>query len=217
MRGKVNCDLIMKFLLWNLLQFQSPCGEKWIATQETNRYWHLCQRCLVSIPLRGKVNCDFLMVLNRDTVEIIVSIPLRGKVNCDLKKLGGKIPKVNVSIPLRGKVNCDEDYGEQNDNIIFRFNPLAGKSELRLNTALTLNSILVMFQSPCGEKWIATATCSTRTPCVCAPRFQSPCGEKWIATEYLCSMYPKSEEFQSPCGEKWIATQWVTQMNSKKY
>jgi len=38
---------------------------------------------MVSIPLRGKVNCDGIYAED-EAKKIIVSIPLRGKVNCDV-------------------------------------------------------------------------------------------------------------------------------------
>ena len=135
--------------------FQSPCGEKWIATKKWSN-GSLGRN--VSIPLRGKVNCDFSNIwpsrmwdksfnplagkselrlnllfcsLESDYCRN-VSIPLRGKVNCDLKCGTRRSIHSHVSIPLRGKVNCDDlDYSE----ITFE----------------------IEFQSPCGEKWIATS------------------------------------------------------------
>jgi len=206
LRGKVNCDRNHQTdPAWSadLAKFQSPCGGRWIATKSNLREyfrtwncfnplagegelrpyqsWHIRRTCNVSIPLRGKVNCDdnkqgvgkqglfqspcggrwiatqelaLAIVEGESQIEFqspcggrwiatyrtlwiisfkfehLVSIPLRGKVNCDSKK--PKIPTITcrVSIPLRGKVNCDIQAPEWG-TIKLGFNPLAGEGELR--------------------------------------------------------------------------------------
>ena len=72
----------------------------------------LCSGTLVSIPLRGKMNCGF----SPENIKLLgtpdVSIPLRGKVNCGRNSLETKpftFTDTYISIPLRGKVNCGVD------------------------------------------------------------------------------------------------------------
>ena len=82
-----------------------------------------------------------------------VSIPLRGKVNCDSSRYSTSLlPILHVSIPLRGKVNCDANLTRANLTRANRFNPLAGKSELRHEGPTFSKSGGTRFQSPCGEK-----------------------------------------------------------------
>ena len=190
-------------------EFQSPCGDKWSATQispfhlnsknhgsfnplagksELRRQFLLSMArkalfSIVSIPLWGKVNCDFAMRMKLKEGFEKVSIPLRGKVNCDrrLNNRGKRYPR-DISIPLRGKVNCDPTMSH-----------------------FTAVHTVIEFQSPCGEKWIATLIYSASNSELWKA-FQSPCGEKWIATFEVKDATKQTRLFQSPCGEKWIAT-----------
>ncbi len=66
------------------------------------------RECIVSIPLRGIVKCDFTLIYFIYDYVDFVSIPLRGIVKCDYEEGLGIPYLLEVSIPLRGIVKCDK-------------------------------------------------------------------------------------------------------------
>ncbi len=157
----------------------------------------------VSIPLRGKVNCD----INKISIILQlahVSIPLRGKVNCDNQYVYQNYSgQIFVSIPLRGKVNCDLKNCDVPKSHFLGFNPLAGKSELRLAISIgegpgTRDVVSIPLRGKVNCDNTSTEELNQRLT-VSIPlrgKVNCDCGRSLITNMGTFLL------FQSPCGEK---------------
>ena len=105
--------------------------EIFTASVRMVRYKRRRRQCRVSTMAIGvgKRHCRILII---SALPELILIPLRGKVNCNWSCWRLDDRQLPVSIPLRGKVNCD------------------------CQRAIDFGFITPEFQSPCGEKWIAT-------------------------------------------------------------
>ncbi len=136
---------------WQLKCFSPLAGIRYVETKRLS----IVKRCYICSfsPLAGIRYVETLGIQGADILVVSVSVPLRG---LDMWKLmlNGDLDNLNLSrfSPLAGIRYVETSFGHSRSGFTESFSPLAGIRYVEtLCEVHCINSVFIMFQSPCGD------------------------------------------------------------------